>query len=53
MRPTRTLGFQLLGVWLVVNGIVGLGPGLAIPGVGFVAAVLAIAAGLLILLGRG
>ncbi|HEY2943326.1 MAG TPA: hypothetical protein VGN09_12905 [Vicinamibacteria bacterium] len=53
MRPTRTLGFQLLGVWLVVNGIVGLGPGLSIPGVGFVMALLALVTGLLILLGRG
>src|SRR5439155_13975117 len=52
MRPTRTLGFQLLGVWLVVNGIVGLGPGLSIPGVGFVMALLALVTGLLILLGR-
>jgi hypothetical protein len=52
MRPTRTLGIQLLGVWLVVNGFVGLGPGLAIPGIGFVMALLALAAGLLILVGR-
>jgi hypothetical protein len=53
MRPTRTLGFQLLGIWLVIHGFVGLGPGLAIPGVGFVMALLALIAGLLILAGRG
>jgi hypothetical protein len=51
MRRTRNLGMLLLAIWLIVTGlerlvvipIVGLGP---------ILAVLAIAAGVLILLGR-
>jgi hypothetical protein len=52
MRPTRTLGFQLLGVWLVAQGIIGLVP-ILLPGLGVVMALLALIAGLLLLLGRG
>lgn len=52
MRPTRTLGFQLLGVWLVAQGIMGLTP-ILLPGLGLVMALLALIAGLLILVGRG
>jgi len=52
MKPTRTLGFQLLGVWLVIHGLVGVAPALAFPGLGFVMPVLALLSGLLILAGR-
>ena len=52
MRPTRTLGFQLLGVWLIAQGVIGLVP-ILLPGLGVVMSLLALAAGLLILLGRG
>jgi hypothetical protein len=52
VRPTRTLGFQLLGVWLVAQGIMGLTP-ILLPGLGLVMALLALIAGLLILVGRG
>ena len=52
MKPTRTLGFQLLGVWLVVQGIIGLVP-ILLPGLGVLMALLALVSGLLILLGRG
>jgi hypothetical protein len=52
VRATRTLGLQLLGVWLIAQGIVGLTP-ILLPGLGLVLALLAIVAGLLILIGRG
>ena len=51
MRPTRQLGFQLLGVWLVATGLFSLMP-LAVPGIGLLLAVLAAMAGVLILIGR-
>ena len=51
MKPTRTLGFQLLGIWLVAQGIIGLVP-ILLPGLGIVMSVLALLAGLLILIGR-
>jgi hypothetical protein len=52
MKPTRTLGFQLLGIWLVVQGVMGLAP-ILLPGLGIVVSVLALISGLLILIGRG
>jgi hypothetical protein len=51
MRPTRQLGFQLLGVWLVISGLAGVLPFSAFP-IGSLLAVLAVVAGLLILIGR-
>lgn len=51
MRPTRQLGFQLLGVWLVATGLFSL-LSVALPGIGLLLAVLAVIAGLLILMGR-
>jgi len=51
MSLTRQLGFQLLGVWLVAMGLFSLMP-LAVPMIGWLLAVLAVAAGLLILIGR-
>ena len=51
MRPTRQLGFQLLGAWLVATGLLSLLP-VAVPGLALLLAVLALIAGLLILIGR-
>ena len=51
MRPTRTLGFQLLGVWLIAQGILSLVP-ILLPGIGVLMSLLALVAGLLILIGR-
>ena len=51
MRPTRQLGFQLLGVWLVATGLFSL-LSVALPRIGLLLAVLAVIAGLLILMGR-
>jgi hypothetical protein len=48
LRTTRSVGMLLLAIWLIVSGIAGLAP-LPIPGV--VMAVLAIVAGILILMG--
>jgi hypothetical protein len=50
IRLTKRLGFLLLGIWLVVTGLSGLG--LGFPGLGTLLALLALAAGLLILLER-
>jgi hypothetical protein len=41
----------VLGVWLVAHGVVGLVP-MLVPGIGVVMALLALVAGILILLGR-
>lgn len=46
---TRSLGMLLLGIWLILTGIMGLAT-LPIPGV--VMAVLALLAGILIIVGR-
>ena len=51
MRPTRTLGFQILGAWLIAQGVIGLVP-ILLPGLGVVMSLAALAAGLLILIGR-
>ena len=51
MRLTRQLGFQLLGVWLVAMGLFTVVP-LGVPAIGALLAVLAVCAGLLILIGR-
>ena len=47
----RKLGLLLLGVWLIVTGILELGV-IKINGIAPLMAILAIAAGILILLGR-
>jgi hypothetical protein len=49
---TKSLGMLLLGIWLILTGLLGLVPGLAFAGSGTVLAVLALVAGILILLGR-
>jgi len=51
MKTGRSLGFQLLGVWLLLTGLHLLWPG-TILGLSLIQAVLAIVAGLLILVGR-
>ncbi|HXD19958.1 MAG TPA: hypothetical protein VEP46_03210 [Vicinamibacterales bacterium] len=49
VRLTRSVGMLLLGIWLLLSGIAGLAP-LPIPGV--IMAVLALLAGILILIGQ-
>jgi hypothetical protein len=49
---TKSLGMLLLGIWLILTGLLGLVPGLGFAGSGTVLAVLALVAGILILLGR-
>lgn len=51
MRLTRNLGMLLLAIWLIVTGLVPL-LNLSFSGLGTLMAILAIAAGALILLGR-
>jgi hypothetical protein len=50
MKATQRLGMTLLGVWLLLSGLLSFLPGIA--GAGTLLALLAVAAGLLILLGR-
>ncbi len=50
MKLTRNLGMLLLAIWLIVTGLLAFVPSLA--GLGTLLDVLAIAAGVLILLGR-
>lgn len=50
MRITRNIGFLLLSIWLILTGLAAFVPGLA--GLGVILALLAIAAGVFILLGR-
>jgi hypothetical protein len=50
MRLTKSLGSILLAIWLILWGLMAVVTGFALPPV--VMAVLAIAAGVLILLGR-
>lgn len=47
----RNLGFMLLGVWLILNGLIGIFS-LAFAGLGVILSVLALAAGVLILVGK-
>ena len=51
MRITRNIGMLLLAAWLVLTGLMGL-LGLDIPNSGLILAVLALVAGIAILLGR-
>jgi len=50
-RLTRNLGMLLLGVWLILTGLLPLIQ-LSFAGLGLIMALLAIAAGALILIGR-
>lgn len=51
VRVTRNLGMLLLAIWLIISGLVPL-LNLSFDGLGQLLAVLAIAAGALILIGR-
>lgn len=51
MKLTKNLGMLLLGIWLIVQGLEVL-LGFSFRGLGTVQAVLALVAGILILLGR-
>jgi hypothetical protein len=50
MRITKNIGFLLLAIWLILYGLTSFVP--AIAGLGLVLAIIAIAAGVFILLGR-
>jgi len=51
MRFTNNLGMLLLAIWLILYGLTGL-LGLSFSGLGVIMAILALAAGILILIGR-
>jgi hypothetical protein len=51
MRLPKNLGMVLLSIWLIVTGLLNF-VSIPIPAMGVIMAVLAIAAGVLILLGR-
>lgn len=51
MRLTKNTGMLLLGIWLIATGLLQV-VSLPIPGAGAILALLAIAAGILILIGR-
>jgi hypothetical protein len=51
MKVTKNLGMLLLGIWLIANGLIPL-LNLSFSSFGTVMAILAIAAGALILVGR-
>lgn len=50
MKITRNIGFLLLSIWLILTGLMSFAP--AVAGLGILLALLAIAAGVFILLGR-
>ena len=51
MAITKNLGMLLLAIYLIVTGVLGLGI-ITISGLGTILAIVAIAAGVLILIGR-
>jgi hypothetical protein len=51
MRFPKNLGMTLLAIWLILTGLVALA-GLSFNGLGLILAILALAAGILLLLGR-
>ncbi len=50
MRITKNIGFLLLAIWLILTGLMAFVP--AVAGLGVILSLLAIAAGVFILLGR-
>ena len=50
MKITKNIGFLLLSIWLILTGLTAFVPTIA--GLGLILAILAIAAGVFILLGR-
>ena len=51
MRLTRNVGMLLLGIWLILTGLLQVAS-ISIAGIGVIMALLAIVAGILILIGR-
>ena len=51
MRLTRNTGMLLLGIWLILTGLLQIAS-ISIAGIGIIMALLAIVAGILILIGR-
>ena len=51
MKITKNIGFLLLAIWLILYGLIAL-LSLSFAGLGIIMAILAIAAGVFILLGR-
>ncbi len=51
MRLTKSIGMLLLGIWLILTGLAGV-VAIPIPALGVILAIMAIAAGALILLGK-
>ena len=51
MRLTRNVGMLLLGIWLILTGLLQVAS-ISIGGLGIIMALLAIVAGILILIGR-
>ena len=51
MRLTRNVGMLLLGIWLILTGLLQVAS-ISIAGLGIIMALLAIVAGILILMGR-
>ena len=51
MKSTKNLGVLLLGLWLILTGLQSL-VHISIPGLGLIMAVLALAAGVLLIAGR-
>ena len=51
MVLTRNVGMLLLGIWLILTGLLQIAS-ISIPGIGIILALLAIVAGILILIGR-
>ena len=51
MKITRNIGFMLLGIWLIATGLIPL-LSVSFSGLGTIMAVVAVAAGALIIMGR-
>lgn len=51
MKITRNIGFLLLAIWLILSGLIALFS-LSFTGLGLIMGLLAIAAGIFILIGR-
>ncbi len=51
MKLTKSLGMLLLSIWLIVSGLIQV-VSIPIPSIGIILAVLAIASGIFILIGR-
>lgn len=51
MKVTKNMGFLLLGIWLILTGLLGV-VDLPIPSAGLLLSILAIASGIMIVLGK-